>query len=489
LIEAGAAPCILGHNQCMVEAQAPPIIIIVLLPVGVVVGAILMRVFVNRPSRSIIPLYAASLPIASAIDVPVPLPAPFNSLSSLLGAVAIGTCAAHLLVHRRARIPSASAGIWALFLSWVCLTGFWALEPVSAFRTMMIASSLIMLMLIVAALPLDVKDFEVIRRAVMISGLIVGLYGVYLQAAGAQFPTHGVSQRFSITSDAEQSDPNILAASLLMPLGLAIEQTILGTPKWRSWRSRALGTTATLFTVVAIAFTASRGGLVSAIVLFAGTLFYCAKAPGGRIRVRATLRNIAVALFGGVIAVMLSNYFLPRLTARAETRLLNPAIQRTLRAQGDPSGRAEIWQAGLVACENHCLLGVGIGNFARIYNEVFAFSGAGKHVGSNRVAHNLYLSLAVETGFVGLTLFGIGLATEWARLSSTRMMSIGPSFKPLLIGLLIANIFLSAVWFKYFWLVFTLIRAAEASVSPLVEVERDHPLPAQVRWSAYAADA
>jgi O-antigen ligase len=464
-----------------------------LLPGALLLAAILMRIFVIRPSRTIVPLYAASLPIASAIDVPIPLPAPFNSLSSVLGAVAIVTCAGHLLIYRRTSIPSGNAGLWVLFLGWACLTGFWALEPASAFRTMMIASSLIALMLIVSALPLTARDFEAIRFAVMLSGLIVGLYAVYLQAIGAQFPTHGVSQRFSITTDPEQSDPNILAASLLMPLGLALEQMVLGTSRWwRNWsdsRSRALGTIAALFTTISILFTASRGGLVSAIIVFAGTLFYCAKAPGGRERVRATLRSIGVTLLGGTIAIMLTAYFLPRLTARAETRLLNPAIQRTLRAQGDPSGRGEIWQAGLVACENHCLLGVGIGNFARIYNQVFAFSGADENVGYNRVAHNLYLSLAVETGLVGLTLFGVALVAEWARLSSPRMMSIGPSFKPLLIGLLIANIFLSAVWFKYFWLVFTLIRAAEASASPSMELERDHPLPPQVRWSAYAADA
>lgn len=464
-------------------------IVLALLPAAVILGVILTGVFVNRPSRSIIPLYAASLPIASAIDVPIPLPAPFNSLSSFLGAVAIITCAAHLLVYRRGRIPSATAGIWGLFLSWVCLTGFWALEPVFAFRTTMIASSLIMLMLIVAALPLDTKDFHVIRQAIMISGLIVGLYAVYLQAVGAQFPTHGVSQRFSISADPEQSDPNILAASLLMPLGLAIEQAMLGTRKWRSWRSRVLGTTAALFTGVSIVFTASRGGLVSAVIVFAGTLFYCARAPGGLSRVRRTLRNIAVALVGAVIAVMLSTYFIPRITERAQARLLNPAIQRTLNAQGDPSGRAEIWQTGILACKDYCVLGVGIGNFARIYQETFVFSGAGKHVGSNRVAHNLYLSLAVETGLVGLTLFGMGVAAEWAGLSSRRMMSIAPSLRPLLAGLLIANFFLSAVWFKYFWLVFTLTRAAEASVSPLLEAEQEHRLPSRVRWSVYAADA
>jgi len=478
-----------GHNQDMFESQTAPLILIVLL-VSAVLGVILMRVFVTRPSRTIVPLYAASLPMASAIDVPIPLPAPFNTLSSLLGAIAILTCAAHLLIQRRARIPSVTAGIWALFLGWVCLTGLWALDPTSAFNTVMIASSLIVLMLIVAALPLETKDFEVIRLAVMLSGLIVGLYAVFVQAAGARFPTHAVGGRFSLSADPEKTDPNILAASLLLPLGIALEQMILGASKWWGhWRSRALGTTIALFTTVAILFTASRGGLISALIVFVGTLFYCAKIPGGGRHVKRVLRNIAATILGVVVVGVLTAYFFPRISTIIEARLLNPPVQRLLSVQADPSGRAEIWQAGTLACENHCVVGVGIENFADIYNEVYPFSGAKRNVGSNRVAHNLYLALAVETGLVGLTLFGVGIAAEWAGLSNRRMMILAPSLKPLLVGLLVANIFLSAVWFKYFWLVFTVIRAAEASVAPLADAEQEHLLPARVRWSAYAADA
>jgi O-antigen ligase len=465
-------------------------ILIVLLLVGGALGATLMKVFVTKPSRTIVPLYAASLPIASAIDLPIPLPAPLNTLSSLLGAIAILTCAAHLLIQRRARIPSATAGIWALFLGWVCLTGFWAMDPTASFNTVLIASSLIALMLIIAALPLDEKDFEVIRLAVMLSGLIVGLYAVFLQAAGARFPIHAVGGRFSLSADPEKTDPNILAASLLMPLGLAFEQMILGASGWWAhWRSRALGTTIALFTTVAILFTASRGGLVSALLVFVGTLFYCTRIPGGTSRVKRVLRNIAVSLLGAVLVGALATYFFPGISTRIQARLLNPPVQRLINVQADPSGRAEIWQAGILACENHCALGVGIDNFADIYNEVYPFSGAKRNVGFNRVAHNLYLALVVETGLVGLTLFGVGLAAEWAGLSSRRMMTLAPSLKPLLIGLLVANIFLSAVWFKYFWLVFTMIRVAEASAAPLADAEQDHLLGARVRWSAYAADA
>ena len=375
-------------------------------------------------------------------------------------------------------------------MGWVCLTGFWALDPTAAFDTVLIASSLIGLMLIVAVLPLNVKDFETIRLAVMLSGLIVGLYAVFLQAAGARFPTHAVGGRFSLSADPEKTDPNILAASLLMPLGLAFEQMILGVPKrWIHWRSRALGTIIALFTTVAILFTASRGGLVSALIIFMGTLLYCARIPGGGRQVKRTLRNIAVTILGVVVMGLLTAFFFPRLSARIEARLVNPPVQRLLSVQADPSGRTEIWQAGTLACEEHCVVGVGIDNFADIYNEVYPFAGAKRNVGFNRVAHNLYLALAVETGLVGLTLFGVGIAAEWAGLSNRRMMMLAPSLKPLLVGLLVANIFLSAVWFKYFWLVFTVIRAAEASHAPLADAEQDHLLPARVRWSAYAADA
>lgn len=67
---------------------------------------------------------------------------------------------------------------------------------------------------------------------------------------------------------------------------------------------------------------------------------------------------------------------------------------------GDLNGRLEIWRQGYASFTRHPVLGVGAGMF-RSVNTV------GKGMG--KVAHNSYLSVLVEVGLVGFTLFALML--------------------------------------------------------------------------------
>ena len=96
---------------------------------------------------------------------------------------------------------------------------------------------------------------------------------------------------------------------------------------------------------------------------------------------------------------------------------------------------------------------------------MFALSAASENVGADRPAHNVYLGMVVETGFFGLSLLALALLAEWVIDSQPAMRWTEPALKAGLVGLLIASMFLSAIWFKYFWLVFALIRAAESATS------------------------
>jgi O-antigen ligase len=62
-------------------------------------------------------------------------------------------------------------------------------------------------------------------------------------------------------------------------------------------------------------------------------------------------------------------------------------------AGGDLNGRLEIWRQGLVSFADHPLLGVGSNMFRSVNWE-------------RKVAHNSFLSVLVESGLVGLSLFG-----------------------------------------------------------------------------------
>lgn len=69
-------------------------------------------------------------------------------------------------------------------------------------------------------------------------------------------------------------------------------------------------------------------------------------------------------------------------------------------SSGDLNGRLEIWRQGYVSFTRHPILGVGAAMFRSI-NTV------GKSVG--KVAHNTYLSVLVEVGLVGFSIFALML--------------------------------------------------------------------------------
>src|SRR5688500_2938253 len=57
---------------------------------------------IARPNKTILPAYAALVPVGSVFRLSVPLPTPFNTLSSLIGGIAIAAMIAHAVLYRRA---------------------------------------------------------------------------------------------------------------------------------------------------------------------------------------------------------------------------------------------------------------------------------------------------------------------------------------------------------------------------------------------------
>ena len=451
-------------------ALLPPIALPIALTGGVL-GLLAFGVFVSRPGRSILPLYAATLPVASAIDLSLPLPSPFDTLSSLLGGLVIAACLGHLLLTRRGSIPTMPVAVWSLLLAWTIVGVFWAENTREAFRTVTIAVPLVLLMVLVSALPREQIDFNGLRRAIMLSGLIVGAYGLGLRAVGVQFPTPGDSERFAISNSPAEANPNIVAATLLLPLVMSLERMIVGERG-----SKAFGAICSFFTLSAMFLTASRGGMISAGSAIILTFFFCGRTPGGRLLVRRTVAQVgifflAIGLSFAIFTTLTSTQGLERL----EARFVRTPIERLQRK--DSSGRLEIWQAGLLACKMHCALGAGADNFPEIYNKVSAFSGATKFAGANRPAHNILITLAVETGVVGVSLFALALGAEWMTLSQPRVRALTPALKAAVLGLLIVNFFLSLLWYKYIWLIFTMIRAAEAASDHDDPSTKDDPGP------------
>jgi O-antigen ligase len=434
------------------------LVVIALVSLGAVI------VCVARPTRTILPLYAGMVPVGSVVTLPLPLPAPFNTLSSVLGAIVIVAGATHVIFYRRGRVPTLPVGVWIALLAWATLTTFWAIEWRTAFNLSLIATSLILLMVIVAVLPADEVDLDILRVALIIGGAVVGVYALILVLSGSQLPVHGSGERFSLAQQQEDTNPNQLAATLLLPMILSIDRIIEGGTRW--WRPRAwrlLGAVGAVTSICAIVLSGSRGGVLAAIIAFALTpTYWWRRRPDTRSAVRRMLVGtvcFVLVLFATVtIAVSISP------EGRVAQVLSSDSIDRLVHSETGTSGRSEIWSTGYLACRSHCAWGAGFDNFPILYSEIFPFSAAARNVGLERPAHNVYLELAVETGFVGVTLFILALVSEFATLRTEPMKRIAPSLTVAVLVLLFANAFEGQIWFKYFWIVFVLIRVSEASI-------------------------
>ena len=419
---------------------------------------------ISRPTQTIIPLYAALIPIGGVFGISVPIPPPFNSLSSLIGGIVIIATVLHILLYGRGRIPSLPVAVWFIFLSWSAITAFWAQLPTAAVEELRLALPLVLSMAVVGVLPSEGNDVGAVRVAIVIGGAVIGAYALALLATGSAFPIHGTAQRFSIASDPSQSNPNQLAAALILPLIFSLDLVVWGHgPHMRPGTWKLVGATSALLIGVALIMTGSRGGVIAAVTAFLLILFFTWRwHPEAR---RSVIR-LVVGVFVTVALLGFASFVATTLSPEgrwADLASIDP-VQRLTSTEAGSSGRTDIWTTGYAACRQFCALGAGVGNFATVFTELFATSGAERNVGLDRPGHNLYIQVAVETGLVGLALLGFAFASEWMALRSTG--DLAPALAAALVALLVVDAFESFIWFKYFWLLFMVIRLAERPSLP-----------------------
>jgi putative inorganic carbon (hco3(-)) transporter len=142
-----------------------------------------------------------------------------------------------------------------------------------------------------------------------------------------------------------------------------------------------------------------------------------------------------------------------------------PARERITMSNGG-SGRTALWTIGLRMVEAHPIGGVGVGNFPAaspnyvlqpglLERDELIFSVAPK------VTHNTYLEILAEMGFPGLLLFlgivgtsllcALRAARLWSLRGAVGMEALARGVLLGLIGLLVADFFISEMYGKLLW--------------------------------------
>jgi len=225
---------------------------------------------------------------------------------------------------------------------------------------------------------------------ICLAGISQALYG-YIQAffnIGPQAFIRDASLRVYGTFD----QPNPYAGYINIPLSIALALTLLG----RGWLTRILAGLTAILLGIAEYLSQSRGGemaIVAALVFIV---------LAGMPRILTLMRVLIIALLGFFEALLAGwiplHIFNPVLhfLGLIQISLIQPSSQDFSTAE-----RLAHWIAGLHMFLDHPILGVGIGNYADAYPQYFITI----FVDPLGHAHNYYINIAAETGFIGLTAY------------------------------------------------------------------------------------
>ncbi len=240
-------------------------------------------------------------------------------------------------------------------------------------------------------------------------------------------------------------DPNEEAAVLLAGIVLAVALAAIAR---RGSLRRTAFCVAIGVMAVALLSTGSRGGLIAA-----GGALAAGVVAGGRWRRRA----LAMLTIGGAATVLFV------------TALAPAGLQQHL-SSADSTGRTDLWKVGLRMFEANPVLGVGAGNFATEAIHYVAKSGplrrADLIVDAPKVAHNAYLQLLDELGPFGLSAFlliavaslgtALSAARAFERTGDLELELVARMVMLALVGVLVADFFISNEYSKQLWLLLAL---------------------------------
>jgi len=263
-------------------------------------------------------------------------------------------------------------------------------------------------------------------------------------------------------------NPNPLGGFLAMALSLAAG-TALAAARW--WR-RALWGAAALLLLAAIIPTHSRGAMLA---LSAAILIFVVLAAGMAANRRRNLRILAAFGIAAVLAAACALSVAPSVRARAAAVFGGQSASNMFRLL--------TWQGAARMALHHPLLGIGPGGFE------YAFM---RHAiaGYTRAAHQTYLQVAAEQGFLGLAaflwllgaaLFAARRALARGRDFRDRMLTIGAISA---LAALLVHSFLDYDWYigaigLVFWLLLGLLahQAHGRQVEALVPEPQEVPKP------------
>jgi O-antigen ligase len=320
--------------------------------------------------------------------------------------------------------PPRTALFWSLFMLWGAASTLWALDQEAAFGRLPTAIGLWLLYLAVVSVRITDKELSRVTLLTILGGCSAAMFAIYLfHASGSAIG------RASLADGSAQADPNFFAATLLLPLSLALGEVFAN----RSWWRRAFNLASIGAMAAAIFLSMSRGMLAAAAVI---VLVFV-------VRLRLNWRLLLPIAILGVALWSMPSMFYERVHDVSHDRV---------------SGRLDIWEAGLHSLTKYWAFGAGLDNFPSAYQK---FAGTARFFsGEKRVAHNIYLATSVELGLLGILALFAAVGSHLKEFSRPARSLLAPTriiaLEAACWAMLVAGLSLDILWRKAFWFVWAL---------------------------------
>ena len=343
-----------------------------------------------------------------------------GSIPRLVGLAASAVGGLYILARRRVRPLSWFHVFAVLFVLWAGASSFWSMDPEATRTVFLTYVQLFVLAWLIWEVAWSPDRQRALFQAYVLGAGVAAILTIHDYVSGMGVALETDIARFA----ALNQDPNDLGLTLALGLPMAWHVSLSQAHRRSAWMWRLYLPLA----ITAILLTASRGAVLAALValvIIPWTL--------GRLRVRtkAALYALAVGL------LLLASNVVP------EASLARIASTPADIEAGYFGGRGAIWIAGLEVAGEHPLAGVGAGAYGTAVEPTLH---------TEMVAHQVFLSILVEDGTVGLLLFVAMLA---ALLTTLRHL---PSLQQrlsivLLLTLAVGSMALSWDHRKQFWFV------------------------------------
>lgn len=306
----------------------------------------------------------------------------FPGLGTVAKAIGLATGAAWVaavILTNGIRRPRPFHLLVSLFVLWNVLSLFWSANPS---RTLPQLGTWVQLLGMVVIL-WDLYD----TRPAIMAGLQAFVFGEYV-AIGSAVANYLAGNAFYATyqrfSPASQSGPD--GFGFIVVLGIPVAWYLASSPSAARWgrllKLANYGYIPAAF--VGLALSGTRTALIASII---GLAFGLSTLT----RIRLATRIPVFLLLTAAILVLLPYVQNLRSFQRFGTTYSEIS-------EGDLNNRTNNWREGLAVVPEHLLVGVGSSMYRTVNSR-------------GKLAHNSFLSVLVELGIVGFTLFGMILAT------------------------------------------------------------------------------